>query len=113
MSDCLFCKIIKGDIPSTKVYEDENTYAFLDITPQAPVHVLVVPKTHVQNATEAAQQPELFAACLSACVKVAKLKGIDQTGYRIVTNAGKDAQQSVFHLHFHVLGGESMSGQMA
>jgi len=112
MHDCIFCKIIKGDIPSAKIYEDETCYAFPDISPQAKVHILVVPKTHIADASEAANHEGIFEACLKACAEVTKIKGIDQTGYRIVTNTGKDARQSVAHLHFHVLGGEQLSDSM-
>ena len=114
MDDCLFCKIIRGDIPSQKVYEDEFTYAFRDIHPQAPVHVLVVSKAHVANLTDAAIFPdEILAACLRTAAKVAQLEGISPEGYRLVSNCGKDACQSVSHLHFHVLGGHPMTEKMA
>jgi Diadenosine tetraphosphate (Ap4A) hydrolase and other HIT family hydrolases len=113
MNDCLFCKILKGDIPSEKIYENDLVYAFPDIHPQAPVHILVIPKAHVADAAESAAHDGIFDACLKACVEVAKLKGIDETGYRIITNTGKDARQSVSHLHFHVLGGAELSDQMA
>ena len=113
MNDCLFCKILKGDIPSEKIYENDLVYAFPDIHPQAPVHILVIPKAHVADAAESAAHDGILEACLKACVEVAKLKGIDETGYRIITNTGKDARQSVSHLHFHVLGGAELSDQMA
>ncbi len=114
MADCLFCNIIEGSIPSTKVYEDENTYAFRDVNPMAPVHVLVVPKTHVTSVAEIDQLPdEVIAACLRACRKVACLEGVDKTGFRVVSNCGSDACQSVPHLHFHVLGGKAMADKMA
>ena len=114
MENCLFCKIIAGDIPSTKVYEDENTYAFRDIAPQAPTHVVIVPKTHVccMNETDKLTDVQL-AACLRACREVAKITGVDKTGYRVITNCGEDACQSVKHLHFHVVGGKKMSESMA
>lgn len=113
MNDCLFCKIINGEIPSKKVYENEQVFAFYDIAPQAPVHVLVVPKTHAANVLEAARHKGLFDACLTACAEVARLTGIDQSGFRVVSNAGPDACQSVSHLHFHVMGGRQLSGEMA
>ncbi len=114
MENCLFCKIISGEIPSTKVYEDENTYAFRDVNPMTPVHVLVVPKTHVTSVAEINQLPdEVIAACLRAFRKVACLEGIDKTGFRVVSNCGSDACQSVPHLHFHVLGGKAMADKMA
>ena len=113
MDDCLFCKIIKGEIPSNKVYEDAFTYAFHDIGPQAKVHVLVVPKRHVSGLSEADQLTDAeLAACLRACRETARLLGIEDSGYRVVTNCGADACQSVSHLHFHVLGGQRLSARM-
>lgn len=113
MENCLFCRIIAGDIPSTKVYEDELTYAFRDINPQAPTHVLVVPKQHFASVgdTDAADDAVL-AACIRACSQVARLEKLDQ-GFRVVSNCGDDACQSVKHLHFHVLGGRKMADSMA
>ena len=104
MENCLFCKIIAGEIPSGKVYEDENCYAFRDINPQAPVHVVLVPKKHVGglDETDALSDVEM-AALLRAAAKIAALEGIDRTGYRVISNCGKDACQSVRHLHFHIL----------
>ena len=114
MADCLFCKIIKGDIPSQKVYEDEMTYAFRDISPQTPTHVLVVPKVHVANVLEAAQLgDDVLAACLRTCAKVAEMEGLTEKGFRVVTNCGDDACQTVHHLHLHVMGGRQMAGDMA
>ena len=114
MVDCLFCKIIKGEIPSQKVYEDELTYAFRDINPQTPTHVLVVPKAHVANVAEAAAQldADALAACLKTCAKVAEMEGLTEKGFRVVTNCGDHACQTVHHLHFHVMGGRSMTGEM-
>lgn len=108
MSDCLFCKIISGDIPSKKVYEDEYVYAFYDIDPQAPSHFLVIPKEHIPSA--AAITPENSAAvahCFEAIAKITKDLGIES--FRVVSNIGAQAQQSVFHLHFHVLSGRDMT----
>lgn len=113
MTDCLFCGIVSGAIPSKKVYEDDYTVAFWDISPQAPVHVLVVPKAHSANVTEAANEADLFEHCLKACAQVAKITGIAATGYRVISNTGADARQSVSHLHFHVLGGKQLSIEMA
>lgn len=112
MENCLFCKIIKGDIPSTCVYEDEKTFAFRDIAPMAPTHVLVIPKTHVSgmSAVEALDDATL-AACLRTVKKVAEQEGLTG-GYRVVSNCGADACQSVPHLHFHVLGGKQLSEKM-
>lgn len=114
MENCLFCSMVAGKIPVTKVYEDELVLAFRDIAPQAPTHVLVIPKTHLSGMAEADQaDPAVLAACLRACAIVARQEGIEQTGYRIVSNVGADACQSVPHLHFHVLGGRKMSDSMA
>ena len=114
MDDCLFCKIIKGDIPSQKIYEDEYVYSFHDIGPQAKVHALVVPKKHVSGLPEAEALTDTeLAACLRACHAVARQLGIAESGYRVVTNSGADACQSVAHLHFHVIGGNQLSSQMA
>ena len=107
--DCLFCKIIKGDIPSTKVYEDDKTYAFRDINPMAPTHVLVIPKQHVSGMSAIDELDDAtLAACLCACKKVAELEKLTG-GFRTISNCGDDACQSVKHLHFHVLGGKQLS----
>lgn len=113
MENCLFCKIISGDIPSTKVYEDELVYAFRDINPQAPTHILVVPKKHIESVAkvDAATDTEL-AACLRAVRLIAMQEGLEN-GYRVVSNCGPDACQSVPHLHFHILGGRPMEDRMA
>ena len=114
MSDCLFCKIIKGDIPSTKVYENEYCYAFRDINPQAPVHVVLVPRTHVHGLDEANGLTDTeLAELLRAAKEIAKQEGLEETGYRLISNCGDDACQSVGHLHFHILGGRKMAEQMA
>lgn len=110
--DCLFCSIINGTIPSTKVYEDDNCYAFRDINPQAPVHCLVVPKTHIQsldNVTD--ENSATVAAVLVAIPKIAKLLGLSE-GYRVISNVGENGCQSVRHLHFHILGGEKLPEKM-
>ena len=113
MADCLFCKIIAGDIPSKKVYEDENVYAFYDIAPQAPVHILVIPKTHLTSADEVtADNAHLVGAVFNAIPKIAASAGL-ANGYRVITNVGEDGCQSVKHLHFHVLGGKKLSETMA
>ncbi len=113
MKDCLFCKIIAGEIPSARVYEDELTYAFRDINPMAPTHVLVVPKTHVAAMAQIGEVGDgLLAACLRACAAVAESEGVSESGYRVVSNCGSDACQSVKHLHFHVLGGKQLSEKM-
>ena len=110
--DCLFCKIIAGEIPSTKVYEDESVYAFRDIGPQAPVHVLVVPKAHIASVDEVnGENAALVAKIFEAIPKIAKAEGL-ANGYRVITNCGEDGCQSVKHLHFHVLGGKKLSERM-
>lgn len=112
MENCLFCKIIKGDIPSACVYQDEKTYAFRDIAPMAPTHVLVVPKTHVTGMSGIDEADDAtLAACLRAVRKVAELEGLDN-GFRTISNCGADACQTVPHLHFHVLGGKQLSEKM-
>ena len=112
MSDCLFCKIVDGKIPSKRVYEDEFVLAFHDIAPNAPVHVLVIPKTHIPSAD--AVTPEnsaLVAKVFEAIPKVASLAGITN-GYRVITNCGSDGCQTVPHLHFHILGGKQLGGKL-
>lgn len=109
MNDCLFCKIMRGEIPSTKVYEDENVYAFNDIDPQAPVHVIIIPKEHICCANEInADNSKHIAAVYEAAPKIAKQLGIDKSGYRIINNCGADAGQTVFHIHFHLMGGKQL-----
>ncbi len=109
---CLFCKIIAGEIPSAKVYEDEKVYAFKDIAPQAKVHVLVVPKEHIESADAIdADNSAVVAAVFEAIPKVAKACGLEN-GYRVITNIGEDGAQSVKHIHFHVLGGEKLPENM-
>ena len=108
MSDCLFCKIAEGQIPSNKVYEDEVCYAFHDIDPQAPTHFLVIPKEHIASC--GAVTPEnsaVVAHCFEVIAKVTKQLGIEE--FRVVSNCGASAGQSVFHLHFHVLSGRDMT----
>lgn len=108
MSDCLFCKIAAGEIPSDRVYEDEVCYAFRDIAPQAPVHFLVVPKTHVASVSEINKTNSgLVSHIFEVIAKLAKEQGLDS--YRVVSNIGEQAGQSVFHLHFHVLSGRDMT----
>lgn len=107
--DCLFCKIIAGEIPSKKVYEDDRVYAFYDIEPQAPVHFLMIPKAHIASANEInADNAEIVGHIFAVIAKLAAQLGMDG-GYRIVNNCGKDAQQSVQHLHFHVLAGRELA----
>ena len=111
--DCLFCKIIAGDIPSTKVYEDELVYAFRDIAPMAPTHVLIVPKLHVASADEVTGENSRFVARIFEVIpQIAAAEGLTN-GYRVITNCGEDGCQSVQHLHFHLLGGKKLPDQMA
>ena len=113
MCNCLFCKIVKGDIPSTKVYEDEIVLAFRDIAPQAPTHVLVIPKEHISGVSAVtAENAAVAGHCIEVCAKVAELEGLEG-GFRVVSNCGDDAGQTVHHLHCHVLGGKKLNLEMA
>ena len=106
MSDCLFCKIIAGDIPSTKIYEDDMMLAFRDIDPQAPEHVIIIPKAHIASANEISEDNVKYIAHIWTMIpKIAKDLGIDEKGYRVVNNCGKDGGQTVHHIHFHLMGG--------
>ena len=110
--DCLFCEIIRGNIPSSKVYENEYVYAFRDINPQAPVHILVVPKVHISSADEINEEnSEYVAKIFEAIPEIAKSESLGG-GYRVITNCGADACQSVKHLHYHILGGAQLSEKM-
>ena len=110
--DCLFCAILKGEIPSKKAYEDDMCYAFYDIAPQAAVHILVIPKVHIASADEINAENGKYVSHIFECIpSIAKEAGI-KNGYRVVTNCGADACQSVKHLHFHILGGEQLSEKM-
>lgn len=111
--DCLFCKIIAGDIPSTKVYEDDLVYAFRDINPQAPSHILVIPKAHIDSVNGInAENSAVVAHIFEVIPKIAQAEGLTN-GYRVVSNCGPDAGQTVFHLHFHILGGKELTLEMA
>ncbi len=106
MSDCLFCKIIAGDIPSTKVYEDDKILAFRDIDPQAPEHVIIIPKTHIASANDiTADNAADIAHIWTKIPEIAKSLGVAENGYRVVNNCGKDGGQTVGHIHFHLMGG--------
>lgn len=108
MTDCLFCRILRNEIPAKKIYEDEHTYAFEDINPQAPTHVLIIPKRHVRGLKEATpEDADLIGRCHLAAAHIARQRGIED-GYRTVLNVGPQAGQSVFHLHVHLLGGRSL-----
>ena len=106
MSDCLFCRILRGEIPAQLVYEDEHAVAFRDINPQAPVHVLVIPRQHIPSIAHL--EGDVCAQQMEAIRRVAEQEGIAESGFRVVTNHGPDAQQTVFHLHWHVLGGRAL-----
>ena len=112
--DCIFCKIAAGEIPSTKVYEDEYVYAFYDIAPQAKIHVVVIPKEHIASCADEICEgnSHVIAKLFEAIPKVALSAGIEG-GYRIVNNCGENACQSVKHIHFHILGGEKLAERMA
>ncbi|HET6350785.1 MAG TPA: histidine triad nucleotide-binding protein [Coriobacteriia bacterium] len=111
MEDCIFCKIARGEIPATFVYENEHVVAFDDISPQAPVHTLIVPKTHIANMSDPAE-PIVMGEIFTAVPRVAEIKGVADSGYRIIVNSGPDANQTVGHLHVHVLGGRPMAHGM-
>ena len=112
MCDCLFCKIVAGSIPSTKVYEDETVFAFRDIAPQAPCHILVVPKAHIASAAEiSAENIGTVAHMMEVIPQIANGEGLEG-GWRIVSNIGSDGGQTIPHLHFHILGGRKLSDQM-
>lgn len=109
MEDCIFCKIIKGEIPSNKVYEDEYVYAFYDINPAAKIHILVVPKKHIESLAKISEEDEKYIWNIHKTInKIAKDKGFAESGYRVIVNCGKDAGQEVMHLHYHILAGEKM-----
>ena len=109
---CLFCKIVSGEIPSCRVYEDERILAFLDINPQAPVHILIIPKEHIRSVDEVSpQNSSVVSYIFERIPEIAKASGIEN-GYRVITNVGEDGCQSVKHLHFHILGGKKLSEKM-
>ena len=111
--DCLFCKIGAGDIPSNKVYEDEKILAFYDIAPQAPIHVLIIPRAHIASADDVTTTNSEIVAHIFTCIPaIAKKAGITN-GYRVITNCGEDGCQSVKHLHFHLLGGKKLPETLA
>ena len=110
MSDCLFCKIIAGEIPGNAVFENDKVYAFRDINPQAPVHVLVVPKKHMDNILQC--DAETAAALTDAVQKIAASEGVAESGFRLISNCGRDGAQSVNHLHVHLMGGRQLPERM-
>lgn len=107
--DCLFCKIANGEIPSTKVYEDDLVYSFLDIAPQAPIHIIIIPKVHISSANELTEENAgVVAHIYTVAAKIAKEQGFADKGYRIVNNCGEDGGQTVGHIHFHLLAGRNL-----
>lgn len=112
MDGCIFCKIVAGEIPSNKVYEDDACFVIHDIAPKAPVHLLVISKRHVKDLTEAASDEAMMGAMMAVAATVAKHADIADTGYRVITNIGKHGGQAVPHLHLHVLGGAQLNEKM-
>lgn len=109
MDNCIFCKIIKGEIPSEKVYEDDEIIAFKDIKPAAPIHILVVPKKHIETLLDIKEEDNYLISKIFAIInKIAKQIGIEKNGFRIIANCGKDSGQEVMHIHFHLLAGKTM-----
>ncbi|SFJ09113.1 histidine triad nucleotide-binding protein [Thermoflavimicrobium dichotomicum] len=110
MSECIFCQIVDGKIPSQKVYEDEFLYAFRDINPVAPEHVLVIPKKHISSLMHLEEEDKVLAGkILLGIKKIAKQLGLDERGFRVVNNIGQEGGQTVFHIHFHLLGGRQLT----
>ena len=112
MSDCIFCKILAKEVPSQVVYEDDNVVAIKDIHPQAPVHIVVIPRKHIETLN-AVSDYSLYGDVFRAIVAITKKLGIQQSGYRVVANCNKDGGQTVFHVHFHILGGQALSDKMS
>lgn len=109
MEDCIFCKIIKGEIPSQKVYEDDKILAFRDINPAAPVHILVIPKKHIEKITDLQEEDSSYITHIFLKMKeIAKQEGVAENGFRVISNCGKESGQEVMHLHFHMLAGKQM-----
>ncbi len=109
MSDCLFCKIAAGDIETERIYENDDVLAFPDISPAAPVHVLIIPKKHFPTTLDMAEaDPALFGSMMQASNEVARLKGVDKSGFRLIMNTNADGGQEIFHVHMHLLGGEAI-----
>lgn len=110
MGDCLFCQIVNGAIPAKSLFEDEHSFVFDDINPQAQVHMLVIPKRHVASLDDTKEtDATLLGHLMVVCAKMARVRGIEESGYRVVANTGRGAGQSVFHLHFHVMGGRAFA----
>lgn len=110
MEDCIFCKILKGEIPCDKIYEDDRVLSFKDISPEAPVHVLIIPKKHISSINDLKEEDEdLIGYIYTVAAKIAKQLGVEEKGYRIVSNCGEDGGQTVPHIHFHFLGGRKLN----
>ena len=113
MEDCIFCRIIKGEIPSSKVYEDDKVYAFKDINPAAPIHILVIPKKHIESLKDLSEEDKEYVWKIHEAINViAEEQGFIDDGYRVVVNCGKDAGQEVMHLHYHLLAGEKFGDKI-
>lgn len=113
MSDCLFCKIVRKEIPSEIVYEDDQILAFKDISPVAPVHILLIPKKHLANVNDIMKEDEIVTGQIFSVAKqLAHRSGIAESGYRVVTNTGTDGGQVIGHLHFHLIGGKALNSEM-
>ena len=111
MPDCLFCKIINGEIPSTKVYEDDRVFAFEDINPQAPIHVLITPRSHIATLNDVTTEDHVtLGQMIHTAARIARERGIADSGYRTIFNVNADAGQMVFHIHLHLLGGRQLKG---
>lgn len=109
MNDCIFCKIIRKEIPASLVYEDDEIISFRDINPAAPIHILVIPKKHIESLIDVKQEDELLIAKIFTVInKIAEQEGMDKKGFRVIVNCGEDSGQEVGHLHFHVLGGKKL-----
>lgn len=112
MAECIFCKIIKGDIPSKKVYEDDAVLAFDDISPMAPVHVVIIPKKHIATFLEIDPNEDIIGRLMAVAQQVAKMKQVADSGFRLAINCNADGGQVVFHLHMHLLGGRKLEDQL-
>lgn len=113
MQDCIFCKIIKGEIPSNKVYEDDEILAFHDINPAAPIHILVIPKKHISMLTDLRKEDEALVGKIYTTInKIAEKEGFKEQGYRVIANCGKDSGQEVMHIHFHILAGKKLGDKI-
>lgn len=112
MADCIFCKIANGEIPTEMVYEDEHVAAFKDLNPQAPVHILVVPKKHYENVFDVGESDSIISKIYAAINKIAEKEKFAESGFRVITNCGKDAGQTVMHMHFHIIAGKTLGDKI-